>query len=316
METVSKQNGQQAAKKSTPLILYLKRNCLDDGPGIRTTVFFKGCPLKCVWCHNPESQSAKTELSFDADKCIGCRTCIYTCKRKAISLDNRGYVDRAKCNLCFKCVEECPSQAMERMGVPADMAEILETIKKDIPFYKTSGGGVTLSGGEPAMHAQFCAELLVECKSLGVHTLLETCGDFDMQKFRATMYPHLDAIYYDIKLMDKEQHKKYCGAGNTRIIENFRRLSQLARDGGATVLPRVPLVPGITDTDSNLSLIAAFLRGCGVEEVALLAYNPTWLKKVVTLGRKAEYDCSKWMPASEISRCAAHFEGFKIHGAG
>jgi pyruvate formate lyase activating enzyme len=317
MEIGAKQKERTArGGKGAPLILYLKRNCLDDGPGIRTTVFFKGCPLSCVWCHNPESKSAKPELSFDPEKCIGCRTCIYICKRKAVSLDYHEYVDRAKCNLCFKCVEECPTQAMDRMGAPAEAEEILEVIKKDIPFYKTSGGGLTLSGGEPTLYMQFCAALLAEAKALGVHTLLETCGDFDLAKFRSTMYPRLDAVYFDIKLIDKEQHNKYCGAGNARILDNFRRLAQLSREGGAALLPRVPLVPGITDTDENLAGIAWFLRGCGIEEIALLPYNPTWLKKTGMLGKAKEYEFSKWMPAAEIARCRARFEGFKLNGEG
>ncbi|MFA6451417.1 MAG: glycyl-radical enzyme activating protein [bacterium] len=298
--------------RSRTQILYLKRNSLDDGPGIRTTVFLKGCPLDCVWCHNPESKSAKAELSFDPEKCIGCRTCIYACKRKAIDRNNIDYLDRSKCNLCFKCTLECPSQAMTRVGEPMEIAEIKAVIKRDIPFYKTSGGGVTLSGGEPTMHMSFCAELLRECKALGVHTMLETCGQFDLSRFRAEVYPLLDAVYFDIKLIDSESHKKYCGVDNKKILDNFRRLCEAARSGGAPVLPRVPLVPGITDTDANLSLIAAFLRGCGAESVALLPYNPTWLKKPAMLGKKRAYDEPKWMSESEIARCRAHFDGFEI----
>jgi len=300
------------AAKSKPLILYLKRNCLDDGPGIRTTVFFKGCPLGCVWCHNPESKSPKSELSFEPEKCIGCRTCIYACKRKAIDRDFAGYIDRARCNLCFKCTLECPSQAMTRMGAPMDIGEIVPVIKKDMPFYKTSGGGVTLSGGEPAMHIPFCAELLGECKALGVHTLIETCGWFDYARFSRALLPLLDAIYFDVKLIDNEQHKKYCGAENKKILDNFRRLNEAARAGGAAVLPRVPLVPGITDTGANLSLTAAFLRGCGADSVALLPYNPTWIKKSSMLGKANEYAESKWMSEAELARCRSHFDGFRI----
>jgi len=312
---MTKDTTQQAAvggKRKPPLILYLKRNSLDDGPGIRTTVFFKGCPLDCVWCHNPESKSRAAELSFDPEKCIGCRTCIYTCKRKAIDRDFQGYIDRSRCNLCFKCAEECPSQAMSRIGAPMETGEIMEVVRKDIPFYKTSGGGVTLSGGEPTLYMSFCSALLKECRNEGINTLLETCGTFDFARFRAELLPWLDMIYFDIKLIDPDDHKRYCGAGNEKILENFRRLNEAGRAGGFAILPRVPLVPGITATEKNLSLIAAFLRGCGADAVALLPYNPTWIKKAAMLGKTAAHEDAKWLSKDETARCRAFFDGFRI----
>ncbi len=312
MEEETTQHAAGGGKKKPPLILYLKRNSLDDGPGIRTTVFFKGCPLDCVWCHNPESKSRGAELSFDPEKCIGCRTCIYACKRKAIDRDFQGYIDRSRCNLCFKCAEECPSQAMSRMGAPAEIDEIMAVVRKDIPFYKTSGGGVTLSGGEPTLYMSFCSTLLKDCKNEGINTLLETCGAFDFSRFRAELLPWLDTIYFDIKLIDPEDHKKYCGVGNERILENFRRLNEAARAGGFNVLPRVPLVPGITAMDKNLSLVAAFLRGCGADTVTLLPYNPTWIRKASMLGKPNKYDGSSWMTTDEIARCHSLFDSLRI----
>ncbi|MFW6113673.1 MAG: glycyl-radical enzyme activating protein, partial [Actinomycetota bacterium] len=221
METKSKDKLKRLGGKD-PLILDIKGNSLDDGPGIRTVIFFKGCPLSCVWCHNPESKRTGPEISFDAGECIGCDSCIGVCERGALSRSNPVFIDRDKCDLCMRCVDECPAQALSSVGRSMMVEGIVEEVEKDLPFFKTSGGGVTLSGGEPTLFMDFASRLLRLLKSLSVHTLVETCGYFDYLDFKTSLYPYLDLIYYDLKLYDPEEHRKYCGVPNKKILENFR----------------------------------------------------------------------------------------------
>lgn len=267
-----------------PLILEIKGNALDDGPGIRSVVFFKGCPLSCMWCHNPESKRAGVEIGFEAGKCAGCDTCIAVCPENALSRDNLFFVDRAACTLCFQCVKNCPSGALERIGRPMAVEDVVATVVRDKPFYDTSGGGVTLSGGEPTLFMDYTAELLKALKARGIHTLLETCGLFDINAFTEKLCPWIDTIYYDIKLMDPEAHKRYCGVSNTVILENFKALHERAQNGGAYLLARTPLIPDITDTAENLEAVAAFLKQCGAAEARLLPYHPLWKEKNSKIG--------------------------------
>ncbi|MGM0451738.1 MAG: glycyl-radical enzyme activating protein [Thermodesulfobacteriota bacterium] len=267
-----------------PLILEIKGNALDDGPGIRSVVFFKGCPLSCVWCHNPESKRAGVEIGFEANKCVGCDTCMGICPENALSRDNLFFVDRTACSLCFQCVKNCPSGALERIGRPMAVEDVVETVVRDKPFYDTSGGGVTLSGGEPTLFMDYTADLLRALKAHGIYTLVETCGRFDMDAFTEKLSPWIDTIYFDIKLMDPGDHKRFCGASNERILENFKTLHERSRNGGSAVLARTPLIPDITDTPKNLEAIAAFLKQCGAGEARLLPYHPLWKQKEFKLG--------------------------------
>jgi len=275
--------------KSSPLILEIKGNSLDDGPGIRTVVFFKGCPLNCVWCHNPESKKRGVELSFDANRCIGCDSCIEACSADALFRDTPCFVDRDRCTLCFECVDACPSGSMSRVGDPMTVDQIVDKATKDKPFFDTSGGGVTLSGGEPTLDIPFTSELMKELKKKGVRILMETCGFFNSDSFMSLIYPHTDMIYFDIKLMNPKEHKTFCGVSNDLILKNFIMLHKEYSKGGVEIIPRTPLVPDMTDTEHNISAIADFYRKHGVRKAALLSYNPLWHEKNRKVGVKNPY---------------------------
>ncbi|MFY9397631.1 MAG: glycyl-radical enzyme activating protein [Desulfomonilia bacterium] len=298
-------------EERAPLILDIKGNSLDDGPGIRTVVFFKGCPLCCVWCHNPESRKAALEIAFDSKKCIGCGACRDACPEKALSENNPYYIDRNRCTLCFACVRECPSGALERVGREMSVQEIVERILPDKPFFAVSGGGVTLSGGEPTLFMDFASGLLKALKQEKIHTLVETCGWFDMERFMAMIYPCTDTIYFDLKIMDPALHKTFCGVPNDRILANFARLVRQAAEDGKEVLPRTPLVPGITDTVENIRGIAGFLKGLGVTRADLLAYNPLWHDKSDKIGVNDPYRSSPAMTTfsdrAVLTRCREIF---------
>ncbi|NLH47270.1 MAG: glycyl-radical enzyme activating protein [Myxococcales bacterium] len=292
-----------------PLILDVKHNSLDDGPGIRSTVFFKGCPLDCAWCHNPESKSPEAELAVDPAACVNCGACAAACPHGAI---RPGAVDRDRCRRDFRCAAVCPTEALRRLGRYRPPAEILAELKRYLPFFRNSGGGLTLSGGEPTLYPDYAAKLLRGAKQLGIRTLLETGGLFDFTRFQENLLPWLDAIYFDLKLMDDGQHREFCGAPNGRILDNFRRLAVVARTGFFRLLPRVPLVPGLTDTDENLAAIARFLDDCGVRRVDLLPYNPTWTRKAVLIDRPTRLAIERWQTPDELERCRRAFAGFAI----
>jgi pyruvate formate lyase activating enzyme len=295
-----------------PLVLEIKGNSLDDGPGIRSVVFFKGCPLSCGWCHNPESKRPGREIGFDATECIGCNTCLETCPEKALSRENPFFIDRNVCSLCFACVETCPSGALSQVGRSMTIDSILKTTLKDKSFFNNSNGGVTLSGGEPTLFLNFASDLLKAFKRNNIHTLLETCGLFDLTVFEEMLYPFIDTIYYDIKLIDAEEHSIFCGAPNHRILANFRHLQEKFLAGHVKIIPRTPLIPGITDTQKNLTGIAQFLQECKVTSIQLLAYHPLWQAKNQKIGHA---DClgnnpeiGRFLPQDKMDTCRNIFE--------
>ena len=296
---------------TNPLVTALKRNSLDDGPGIRTTVFFKGCPLSCLWCQNPEAKSSRQEIAYDERNCTGCTRCMGTCANKAISVQaDRAYpVDRQKCVLCGECVKACESEALRFTGTAYNAAELIKKLLLDSVFYKNSGGGVTFSGGEPALHLDYLSVIAQKLKKHGIHLCIETCGHFDYDQFEEKLLPYLDLILFDIKIINRETHKKYCGVYNDVILSNFKRLILGKK---VKILPRIPLIPGITSSDENLIAIRGFLKECGAEEIGLLPYNPLWLSKLSCLGLNAEYNCSEWIDAGEKDRIKEIFKEFKF----
>ncbi|MEW5735377.1 MAG: glycyl-radical enzyme activating protein [Thermodesulfobacteriota bacterium] len=294
-----------------PLVLDIKGNSLDDGPGIRTVVFLKGCPLSCAWCHNPESQRPGLEIGWDKKTCIGCGACREECPLKAISPENPGHIDRNLCDLCGKCVDKCPSGALELVGKKMAVADVVAQIVKDKPFFDASGGGATLSGGEPTFFMDYASELLQSLKSMGVRTLVETCGLFSLPDFEKKILPHTDTVYFDLKVMDPGTHKRLCGVDNAKIKKNFLTLFARAKKNGFSLLARTPLVPNMTATDENLSAIAAFLKEAGAGEIHLMAYNPLWHEKMDKIGEQDAYKDTKemtaWMPREDMARCEKIF---------
>lgn len=253
-------------------IFDIKRYAVHDGPGIRTTVFFKGCPLKCRWCHNPEGISTHDELMYYEYKCMHCRTCETVCEFDAVSsMDGMQQIDRTLCNLCGVCAQTCSTGAMTMVGRTVTSREVIEEIERDILFYDNSGGGVTFSGGEPLLQPQFLLELLHECKDRSLHTVLDTSG-FASRHVLSSIMDLTNVFLYDIKLSDEEQHKKYTGVTNTVIKDNLRMLTEAGR--GGDVILRLPVIPDITDTEENIDGLIDFISTLkGINEIDLLPYH-------------------------------------------
>ncbi len=296
---------------SNPLILEIKGNSLDDGPGIRSVVFFKGCPLSCTWCHNPESKQTSNEISFDPKECVGCNTCMETCKKHALSKENPFFINREVCDLCFECTDTCPSGALAKVGKKRTIHQITEAIIRDKPFFDTSGGGVTFSGGEPTLYMEFLSDLCKELTQNEVHILIETCGQFNLDQFDNLVYPHVDTIYFDIKLYDSENHKRFCGLPNQTIIDNFRTLHSRFLNGGKDILPRIPLIPNITDTEENLREIVSFFRKENVTKTQMMAYHPLWQEKNRKIGidpsSNHTEEMNRWMEGEKVDVCKKYF---------
>jgi pyruvate formate lyase activating enzyme len=292
-------------------VLEVKGNALDDGPGIRSVIFVKGCPLSCVWCHNPESKNINPEIAWDARECIQCNDCIETCQQNALSHNHPFFINRQRCNKCFDCIQVCPTGAISCVGKNMEIEDIVDEIEKDLPFFETSGGGVTISGGEPTLYPDSISELMQRLRSKKIHTLLETCGYFQWDGFREKIFPHVDTIYFDIKLIDSEAHKKYCGKDNTLILKNFTKLVHAIQQTDTELLPRVPLIPNITATTKNLTAIAEFLNKNNIRQMQLMAYNPLWIEKNIKMGIVNSYatkkEMNQWMQTSDIKRCKEIF---------
>jgi len=266
---------------STGIIFDVKKFSIHDGPGIRTTIFFKGCPLACWWCHNPESQSMARELAFTARRCIGCGACVAVCPRGAIVREGDTILTRAgDCDRCGACVDVCYAEAREMVGRRVDVAELVLEIEKDIPFYEQSGGGVTFSGGEPLAQPDFLLDLLRACQERGIHTAVDTCG-FAPWEVLERVRGEVDLFLYDLKLMDDAAHRTYTGVSNASIRANLERLSALSE----AIVIRVPIIPGINDGEPHVQQMAAFVAGLPhVERVDLLPYHHIAADKYRRLG--------------------------------
>ena len=268
---------------TTGIVFDIQKFSVHDGPGIRTTVFLKGCPLRCSWCHNPESWHGAPELLYDAEKCVGCRACASLCPRGChrFGEDGAHRLDRGACVGCGACVERCRPGALELCGRVRTTAEVLHEVLKDKPFYDNSGGGLTVSGGEPLFQAAFTEELLRGAKAEGLHTCLETCGFAPWERLEALL-PLVDLFLYDVKCVDAARHREFTGQDNALILENLSRLSR----AGARLRLRCPLVPGLNDGESDLAALGRLAESLSgqVEGVDVEPYHPLGVSKARRLG--------------------------------
>ena len=251
----------------------IQRNSFVDGPGIRTTVFFKGCNLKCAWCHNPESQSAKPQMMFYKDKCTGCGKCKSVCPYHL-----------EQCELCGKCTLYCPVDARKVCGKEHTVDEVLKEVLKDQAFYETSGGGVTFSGGECMLQIDFLAEILKKCKENGIHTAVDTAGHIPFESFEKIL-PYTDLFLYDIKIFDSQKHKQYVGVSNELILENLKKLFERK----AKLWIRIPIIPDVNDSIEEIQKIKDFLKTNGTpEKIELLPYHAMGENKYRAIGKEPQ----------------------------
>lgn len=289
-----------------PLIVDVKRDSHEDGPGIRSVVFFKGCPLRCVFCQNPETHEIYAQIAFSPQQCIQCGRCEEVCPEGAALLEAPGRICRAACTTCGACTEVCPGGALRRVGRHYTPRALAELVLRDRAFYERSGGGVTLSGGEPTLFPAYLESFLRILKTEGLHVVLQTCGYFHYETFRRRILPYVDLVYYDVKLADPEAHRRYTGRSNDRIFANLRRL---LREDNVVVEPRLPLVPGITAGADNLAGVVDVLCDMGAQSLQLLPYNPLGLEMWTSLGRPRPSLPDRFMTQDEERRIYETFQG-------
>jgi len=292
------------------IIFDIQRTVFHDGPGIRTLVFMKGCPLKCKWCANPESQQIFPELYFIEDKCIKCGKCLEICPNYAISV-KYWPINRKLCRVCGKCVEICYAGARNIYGKFYTVDEVLEIVRKDIVVYNVSGGGVTIGGGEPTYQASFVKKLLLACKKEKIHTAIETCAFAKPKDFREIV-KLADLILCDIKHMDSKRHQQLTGVPNELILQNIKMLKEIKKN----IIFRIPLIPGLNDSKSNLVAIAKFISKFEslVQQIDILPYHTLGVEKYERLGRVYELPNLKSPSQKQIKLTQSIFQplGYKV----
>ncbi len=290
------------------ILFDIRKYSVHDGPGIRTTVFFKGCPLNCWWCHNPEGKAPQIEIFLRENRCIRCGACLQVCDQGAIYQKNDSFeTDRTLCTLCGACVEECYAEARELVGKRMTVAEVMEEIERDAPFYEQSDGGVTFSGGEPLFQPVFLGALLRACQNRGIHTALDTCGYASWDTFER-LRRDVNLFLYDLKLIDEARHRQFTGVSNQVILENLRRLSAL----GHTIFVRFPVIPAINEDERNVQQMVELLLSLPQKHpVDILPYHASAIHKYEGLG--VEYRL-KETPTPEQERLWSVKESFEKNG--
>ncbi len=293
------------------IIFNIQGYCIHDGPGIRTTVFLKGCPLSCLWCQNPESHSFHPELLFAEEKCTGCGKCVQVCPEKAIGMQGKvSQTDRRLCRGAGLCVNACPNEARAAMGYRATADEVFKEIAADSLFYQESGGGVTLSGGEPLAQPEFAACILKKCRDAGFHTALDTCGHAPWETTREVLR-HTDLVLFDFKHMNPEMHEKYTGVSNELILQNAEKIHN---EMSIPMLARVTLVPGFNDSPENIEATARFITDklSNAVSVHLLSYHRLGEAKWERLARKNETAAIEIPGEQQLVECRRIFESFGL----
>jgi pyruvate formate lyase activating enzyme len=289
---------QREVPENSGVIFDIKRFATDDGPGIRTTVFLKGCPLDCLWCHSPESKSYEPELLFVEKKCVGCRSCESVCSEGVHSFfDQEHLLNRKRCIQCGRCVEACLQEAIEIKGKRVTVEEVVDEVRKDIPFFRNTGGGVTFSGGEPTTQPSFLINLLESCKEEGIHTAIETCG-FVEWPILSRILEYVDLFLFDLKHIDPNRHRKLTGQSNDLILHNLERLLQQYKP----IEIRVPLIPKINDSDQHLIQLFSYVHSIGLRSVTLLPFNEAAGSKYSWCGKRFALNRSKTQPEERLRK--------------
>jgi len=304
-------NSIDMASPTTGKIFDIKKYAIHDGPGIRTTVFMKGCPLSCWWCHNPEGFQEAPKVVYDSQRCIGCHDCLEECQANAISASSTGMVtDGRLCAGCGRCVEACSAGARQMAEQTLTVSQLMEDLHQDILFYDQSGGGVTFSGGEPLFQEDFLVEALLACGESEIHRVVDTSG-YAGSKTIEKVAGHTDLFLYDLKCMDPVQHQRYTGLPNKIILDNLVRLHET----GANIIVRIPLIPGVNDDTESMAQVQRFLRPLkNIREIHLLPYHDFQETKYIKLD--IPYQAGHISPptAAHLDIFAAQLEadGFKV----
>ncbi len=292
----------------TGLIFDIKKYAINDGPGIRTTVFFQGCALACQWCHNPESQPCKPVLMYRVNRCALCGACIEVCPQHAITLNGFASTDRSLCKACGACAETCYNGARELSGYQVSVDQVMSKILRDTPFYESSGGGVTFSGGEPLLQPRFLLALLRSCREHELHTVVDTSGLAAWEVLNC-LREFVDQFLFDLKMMDEKRHLHFTGVSNRLILSNLKKLAE----AGSAIHIRIPLIPGINDDDENLIASGEFIRSLqNISSVELMGYHDLAAAKYEALGLEYQLKHISAPGKDQLQRSAELLEQFGL----
>lgn len=299
----SKSKKKKQATNHKGMILEIQKLSTEDGPGIRTSIFLKGCPLKCKWCHNPESIPSEQGIQWFKVKCIGCESCVVVCPTKAVKIDKKGvHIDRTKCTICGKCVEECPTTALKLFGTEWTVEDLFYEVEKDKAYYQKSGGGVTVSGGEPLLQRDFVKAFLTKCKENDIQTALDTCGYTTKQNLEKLL-EFVDLFLFDIKEINPNKHLKFTDVSNKTILANCIWLVKKVNELGKTIWIRTPIIPNYTATKENVRGIAKFIVNelkNKIDRWDLLAFNNLCKDKYERMDWKWELEKEKLLTEKEM----------------